>query len=152
MHCSIRRATEADAGAAADLWLRARKRALDAIPSPVHDDDDVRHWFASHVVTDTELFLAIDGTGTPVGILVLDGEWVEQLYVEPTMTGQGIGARLLSFAKRHHPEGLRLWTFASNVRAQRFYERHGFVETERTDGRDNEERAPDILCTWPGAG
>ncbi len=43
------------------------------------------------------------------------------------MTGQGIGARLLTFAKRHRPEGLRLWTFASNVRAQRFYERQGFV-------------------------
>jgi hypothetical protein len=48
------------------------------------------------------------------------------------------------------PEGLRLWTFASNAGAQRFYERHGFVETRRTDGRDNEERAPDILYVWGG--
>ena len=148
MHCSIRRGTDADAGAAAELWLRARKRAL-GIPPPVHDDDDVCNWFATHVITDTELWLAVDGTGTPVGILVLDGEWVDQLYVEPTMTGQGIGARLLTLAKRHRPEGLRLWTFASNVGAQRFYESHGFVEIERTDGRDNEERAPDILYTWP---
>jgi hypothetical protein len=32
----------------------------------------------------------------------------------------------------------------------RFYERHGFVEAERTDGRRNEERAPDIRYVWDG--
>src|SRR5690242_19942430 len=138
MHCSIRRGTQADARAAADLWLRARKHALGVIPPPVHDDDDVRDWFGSHVVTDNELWLAVDPAGTPVGILILDGELVDQLYVEPTLTGQGIGAQLLNFAKRRRPEGLRLWTFASNPRAQRFYERSGFVETNRTDGCDNE--------------
>jgi GNAT superfamily N-acetyltransferase len=152
MHCSIRRGTEADARAAADLWLRARKGSVGAVPSPVHDDDDVREWFASHVATATELWLAIDRAGTPVGILVLDGDWVDQLYVEPMMTGQGIGGQLVRFAKRRRPEGLRLWTFASNVRAQRFYEYHDFVETERTDGRDNEERAPDILYAWSADG
>ena len=85
-----------------------------------------------------------------VGILVLEGRWVDQLYVEPGLTGRGIGGRLLDVAKRERPDGLRLWTFASNVRAQRFYERHGFTEAERTDGRGNEERAPDILYVWPG--
>jgi hypothetical protein len=35
--------------------LRARKAAIGTIPEPVHDDDDVRAWFASHVVCDTEL-------------------------------------------------------------------------------------------------
>jgi GNAT superfamily N-acetyltransferase len=144
--------TEADARAAANLWLRARMRSVDTIPAPVHDDEDVRAWFASHVVSDTELWIATDGAGTLVGILVLEGDWVDQLYVEPTMTGKGVGAQLLSLAKRQRPAGLRLWTFVSNHGAQRFYERHGFVETDRTDGRDNEEGAPDILYSWPGVG
>ena len=152
MRCTIRRGTVADARAAADLWLRARKRWITTIPPPVHDDDDVRGWFASHVVADTELWLAVNPAGTPVGILVLDGECVDQLYVEPTMTGQGIGAQLLDLAKRRRPQGLRLWTFASNVGAQRFYERHGFVEIDRTDGHRNEERAPDILYAWQADG
>lgn len=69
----------------------------------------------------------------------------DQLYVEPTMTGRGIGAGFLKLAKGERPEGLRLWTFASNTGAQRFYERHGFLATRRTDGRENEEGAPDIL-------
>ena len=148
MRCTIRRGTHADARAAADLWLRARKRSIGTIPAPVHDDDDVRDWFASHVVANTELWLAVDRAGALVGILVLDGTWLDQLYVEPTMTGKGIGAQLLSLAKRRRPEGLRLNTFASNPGAQRFYERHGFVEIDRTEGRDNEECAPDILYAW----
>jgi GNAT superfamily N-acetyltransferase len=147
----VRRGTEADARAAADLWLRARGAAIDFIPPPVHDDDEVRAWFASHVVPSTDLWVAEHPPGTLVGILVLAGPWLEQLYVEPTLTGRGIGARLLELAERERPEGLRLWTFASNTGAQRFYERHGFVETRRTAG-DNEEGAPDILYVWSGHG
>jgi len=64
------------------------------------------------------------------------------------MTGRGIGAELLELAMRERPTGLRLWTFASNRRAQRFYERHGFVEVCCTDGSEKEEREPDILYVW----
>ena len=148
MVISFRRATERDAGAAADLWLRARKAAVGTIPPPVHDDEDVRAWFASHVVPDTECWLAEDDAGRLAGLLVLDGPWLQQLYVEPAITGRGIGGRLVELAQRARPDGLRLWTFASNAGAQRFYERHGFVAIRRTDGRDNEERAPDILYSW----
>ena len=146
----VRRGARADARPAADLWLRARAAALDAIPQPVHDEDDVRAWFTSHVVRESELWVAEDPPDTLLGILVLDGSWVDQLYVEPAMTGRGIGAELLQMAKRERPQGLRLWTFASNTRAQQFYERHGFAEEQRTDGRDNEEKAPDILYVWNG--
>jgi GNAT superfamily N-acetyltransferase len=148
----LRRGTEADAAAAADLWLRARKAALGAIPAPVHGDDEVRSWFATHVVRETELWVAEDEAGSITGLLVLDRRSLDQLYVEPALTGRGIGAELLSLAKRERPDGLELWTFASNTGAQRFYERHGFVAVKRTDGSGNEEQAADILYVWPGPG
>ena len=69
-------------------------------------------------------------------------------YVEPTLTGLGIGSQLVAFAKRARPGGLPLWAFASNLGARRFYEQHGFVAVRRTDGRDNEERSPDVLYVW----
>lgn len=149
MPVTFRRGTEADARAAADLWLRARRAATDVIPPPVHLDDEVRGWFASHVVRNTNLWIAEDPSGALVGILVLDGRWLDHLYVEPTMTGRGIGASLMRLAKRECPTGLSLWTFESNTGAQRFYQRHGFVEVRRTRG-DNEEHAPDILYVWDG--
>ena len=148
MAIDMRRATERDARNAANLWLRARKAAVGAIPPPVHDDASVRGWFAAHVVTDTELWLAEVPDRELVGILVLEGRWLDQLYVEPARTGCGIGSQLVELAKRERPDGLRLWTFASNPGAQRFYERHGFVAIRRTDGRDNEEGAADILYVW----
>ena len=90
--------------------------------------------------------------GALAGILVLDGDWVDQLYVEPgadrPRDRQRACWRSPSASARM---GLRLWTFASNTGAQRFYERHGFVEVRRTDGRDNEERAPDVLYAYRAA-
>jgi GNAT superfamily N-acetyltransferase len=152
MKPAIRRGGPRDARAAADLYLRARAAALSAgsIPPGVHDADNVRGYFASHIVEDCELWVAEEG-GALVGILVLDGEMVDQLYVEPGWTGRGVGSALLAIAKRERPHGLRLWTFQSNAGAQRFYERHGFVAVRRTDGRDNEERAPDILYAYGAA-
>jgi GNAT superfamily N-acetyltransferase len=149
MQPAIRRGGRGDARAAADLYLRARAAALRAgsIPQGVHDDEDVRAHFAAHVVADCELWVAEDD-GAIAGILVLDGDFVDQLYVEPGLTGRGIGAALLAVAKRERPGGLQLWTFQSNAGAQRFYERHGFVAMRRTDGRDNEERAPDVLYAY----
>ena len=122
---------------------------MPAVPAPVHDDEDVRRWFREHVFARCEVWLA-EQDGRVVGLLVLESDWVDQLYVEPTETGRGIGSELLGVAKRERPAGLRLWTFEANDGARRFYERHGFVATERTDGSGNEERAPDVLYAWPG--
>jgi GNAT superfamily N-acetyltransferase len=45
--------------------------------------------------------------------MVLDDGWIEQLYVHPSRTGQGLGSALVSDAKQRCPERLRLWTFQS---------------------------------------
>jgi ribosomal protein S18 acetylase RimI-like enzyme len=82
-------------------------------------------------------------------MMVLEGDWIAQLYADPDLTRVGIGSELLAAAKRERPAGLRLWTFVSNEGAQRFYARHGFREVGRTDGADNEERAPAIQYAWP---
>ncbi len=125
---------------------------MGAIPPPVHPARDVRAWFAGRVVAELELWIAKAEPQGLVGILVLEDDWIDQLYVEPVWTGRGVGTALLDRAKHERPGGLRLWTFASNTGAQRFYERHGFTALEWTDGRGNEEQAPDVLYAWPGAG
>jgi GNAT superfamily N-acetyltransferase len=150
MRVMIRRATSSDAVPAADLYLRARRdgSAAGTIPPLAHDDDDVRRWVAGRVIPKLECWLAETASGTIVGMLVLDADWIAQLYVDPDRTRAGIGAELLALAKRERPEGLRLWTFVSNGDAQRFYLRHGFKEVERTDGSGNEEHAPAIGYAW----
>jgi GNAT superfamily N-acetyltransferase len=135
--------------AVADLWLRSRYASIPAIPPPVHRDDDVRDWFSSIVLPRGEVWV-IEADGGLVALLVLEGAWIEQLYVDPERTGQGLGSRLVERAKELRPRGLELWTFQSNTAARRFYERHGFVAIETTEGA-NEEGAPDVHYRWPVA-
>lgn len=142
----VRRARAEEAGEIAGLWLRSRAASVPEIPPPVHTEDEVRMWFEHVVLPNREVWVAEDGEAV-VGVLVLEDAWIDQLYVEPGHTGRGIGGRLMVVAKRQRPSGLRLWTFEANDRAQRFYERHGFVATGSTAG-DNEEGAPDVRYEW----
>jgi ribosomal protein S18 acetylase RimI-like enzyme len=102
------------------------------------------------VIPRLDSWVARPSPSSVAGLLVLDHDWIDQLYVDPELTRSGIGAQLLAVAKRERPAGLRLWTFVSNEGAQRFYLRHGFREVERTDGSRNEEGAPDVQYVWPG--
>jgi GNAT superfamily N-acetyltransferase len=144
-----RRAGIEDAGAVADVLIHSRRAAVGAIPAAVHTDAEVREWIRDVVIPDREVWLVEDADGQPLGVLVLDEDWVDQLYVVPACVGMGLGSRLIQLAKSRRPAGLQLWTFASNTAAQRFYHRHGFVVAETTDGFDNEEKAPDIRFVWP---
>jgi len=146
---TIRRATAEDLEAVADVYLASRRAAYPAIPPSVHADEDVRTWMAGRIEAATQLFVAEGVGGRVVAMMVLDGNWLDQLYVDPAHAGSGVGSQLLEFAKMVRPAGLQLWTFESNTGARRFYERHGFVPAERTDGSRNEERAPDIRYVWP---
>ncbi|MFF3412729.1 GNAT family N-acetyltransferase [Streptomyces sp. NPDC002742] len=130
----------------ADVWLRSFTTALPTVRR-AHGDDEVRDWFSCVVVPRYETWVAV-AEGSVVGLLVLDGEELEQLYLDPSWRGRGVGDRFVDLAKQQRPDGLGLWTFQVNGPAQRFYERHGFVAVERTDGLRNEEREPDVRYVW----
>ena len=118
----------------------------------VHTAAETHDWMGAQVDESIgsptlEVWVAEDGDRL-LAVMVLDRGWLEQLYVEPAEIGRGIGTQLLEHAKARRVGGLRVWTFQSNAAAQRFYERHGFEEVDRTDGSSNEERAPDICLAW----
>jgi len=92
-------------------------------------------------------YLGID-QGPIVAMMALTDEMVDQLYVAPGWTAQGIGSRLIGLAQSRRPNGLDLYTFQVNRGARRFYERHGFVEVASSDGSENEERQPDVRYAW----
>jgi len=149
---TLRSADPGDVGALATLYVAARAAAAPAIPAIVHDADEVHRWLAERVASpDVEVWLAEheDEAAGPLGLLVLEADWVQSLYVAPGHTGAGIGTLLLELAKGLRPGGLGLYVFESNPRAQAFYARHGFGEVRRGDGSRNEEGAPDIELAWP---
>ncbi|MFI1720201.1 GNAT family N-acetyltransferase [Streptomyces sp. NPDC020489] len=142
---TLRRAAAPDATAAADVWLRSFAAALPTVVRP-RSDDEVRDYFRHVVVPLRETWVAeADGI---VGVMVLDGDLLSQLYLAPDWRGRGVGDRFVELAKERSPRGLHLWTFQVNKPAHRFYERHGFVAVEHTDGNGNEEGEPDVRYVW----
>jgi GNAT superfamily N-acetyltransferase len=88
-----------------------------------------------------------DAGDEPAGYIAFRADFIEHLFIHPEGQGLGLGVRLLEKAREGAAE-LSLWTFQQNLRARRFYERHGFVVVTETDGADNEEKLPDVLYRW----
>ncbi|MFN8630320.1 MAG: GNAT family N-acetyltransferase [Chloroflexota bacterium] len=146
MPITLRRAIVEDADAVAAVYLASFRFALPAVRL-AHTDDEVRGWIAGHVIPNLETWLAEDA-GVVVAMMALAPGWIEQLYVAPGRTGEGIGAQLLALAQERATGPLELWTFQVNAGARRFYERHGFVAVAFTDGSGNEEHEADVRYRW----
>jgi GNAT superfamily N-acetyltransferase len=144
---AIRRARPEEAEAVASLYWRARRESEPAIPPLVHDRASVESYVRDVLMRDAEVWVAAGPEGL-VGLMALvEPDRLEQIYVLQDATGHGLGSRFLSVARHRFPDGIQAWTFQSNTRARRFYERHGFQPVRWTDG-DNEEGAPDVLYAW----
>ena len=86
------------------------------------------------------------------GFAILDGDWLTHLYVHPDRIGTGVGHALFEHVTTLRPDGFQFWVFQQNERARQFYEAHGAVAVELTDGSGNEERTPDVRYEWRGSG
>lgn len=144
----LRQARSNDAQAVTEVWLKARRAAAPFIPEPIHSGAEVFAWIAEVVLPTHQTWVAVDDMGRIAAMMSLLPGWIEQLYVDPAYQSHGVGSLLLQRAKERSPKGLELWTFVSNTGAGRFYERHGFLPLEETDGRGNEEQSPDIRYRW----
>ena len=82
------------------------------------------------------------------GVAILDGDWLTHLYVHPEEIGTGLGHALFEHVTTLRPDGFQFWVFQQNERARRFYEAHGAVPVEFTDGSGNEEKTPDVRYEW----
>lgn len=127
-----------------DLWIAAWAAAMPAI-----DFDARRAWFVDHLsamhARGVEVTCAYDAAnGALAGFITLDRATghIDQLAVTPHHWGAGAASALISHAKAHAPGALHLEVNQDNLRAVRFYEKHGF-----------RRRAEDVnpnsgLATW----
>ncbi len=143
-NCAVRLAESGEAVAVADLLLLSR-RAAHGIPASVHSDEEVRVWVRELLVPSCDVWIATEGEQL-VGMMAVQGEWIEQLYVSPTHQRRGHGTRLLQLAQAGR-DSLALWTFEANLVARRFYETHGFTQDDAPNS-DNEEGVPAICYRW----
>ncbi len=73
------------------------------------------------------LFLLLDPE--PVGVVSVQEDLIENLYVLPEKQGRGYGTALLDFAAARCLGAPRLWVLNVNEKARRFYDARGFRET-----------------------
>jgi 8-oxo-dGTP pyrophosphatase MutT (NUDIX family)/predicted N-acetyltransferase YhbS len=147
---TIRAAELTDAQAIAEVYLRSFAYAYrNGLVRLAHAPHDVRAWIAKELCASSTVTVATSA-GVIVGYIATKPGWIEHLYVDPAWIGKGIGSALLARGQRDQPGDLSLWTFQENLRAQTFYQRHGFVAAERTDA-DNEEGQPDVRFTCRAA-
>lgn len=83
--------------------------------------------FLPHV----ELWLAVDADDRPQGFLVMDGEMIDALFVDPAVHGRGIGTALLEHALSLAPNAV-VDASEQATNALPFYEARGFVRTGRS--------------------
>ncbi len=130
---TIREATAAEAPAVAALVDRAYARWVPVIgrkPLPMLDDYDAR-------IAARQVFVLADRE--IAGILVIEDHpdhlYLDNIAVDPSRQGQGIGRLLLDFVDaRARALGHRLLKLHTNVLMlsnQALYARHGWVETHR---------------------
>ena len=146
----IRRANTDDARACADIQIAAMRDAMPWLPD-LHTDDETRAWMRDVVFAKREVWVAEEG-GRVAGFVAIEGDLVGNLYVAPASQRRGLGSALLDVVGRERPHGFRLWVFQRNAGARAFYEEHGLVLVETTDGRSNEECEPDALYAWTPRG
>ena len=144
MAYSIRRLSQDEMDQAAIVHRTAFDERLPWL-SGLHTPKEDRIFFRETVFADCEVWGAIDDV--VFGFIAFRKGWIDQLYVLPHRQNQGAGGVLLQVAKAAS-SSLKLWTFQRNEPARRFYEKHGFVGVEETDGTRNEEREPDVLYQW----
>jgi GNAT superfamily N-acetyltransferase len=135
----IRRATEADVEEIVAIFEPSF--ALFDFLTKLHTHEENLAWFAG-AVREGEAYI-LDR-----GYALLRGDELSHLFVHPDAIGMGIGHALFEHVKTCRPGGFDFWVFQQNNRARRFYEAHGAVAVEFTDGSGNEEKTPDVRYEW----
>jgi len=65
--------------------------------------------------------------GLILGFTQVDGVEINKLYVDPFFQGKKIGKKLIEYDIENFNSKF-LWVLEKNIRARKFYNRHGFIE------------------------
>ena len=63
------------------------------------------------------------------GFIQVENTEIKKLFVEPVLQGNSIGSKLLNFSIKECNADF-LWALEKNIKAIKFYERHGFYLTK----------------------
>lgn len=126
---TVRRASDADRPRALEIW----RSAVDATHGFLSADHrcEIDQMVRDHFVPTAEIWLAVDGDDHAAGWLVMDGDMIDALFVDPSVHGQGIGTLLVNHAETLARGPLAVEASEQADNALPFYLARGFRVTGR---------------------
>ena len=143
----IRQFKESDEARASEIWLIAGQDEYTYLPQfQALDKEKALRVFHKIITLENEIWLE-DSESIIKGFIALQGSYIDRLYIDPAFQRQGIGTSLLHYAREKHPAGLELSTHRQNLRACKFYEKHGFKPVKYGISSPPES-VPDVEYHW----
>ena len=146
----IRRFKESDEARASEIWLEAGQDEYTYLTQfQALDKEKALRVFHKIITLENEIWLE-DSESIIKGFIAHQGSYIDRLYIDPVFQRQGIGTSLLRYVREKYPAGLELCTHQQNLRACKFYEKHGFMPVKYGISPPPES-VPDVEYHWrPG--
>jgi ribosomal protein S18 acetylase RimI-like enzyme len=147
----IRQMREHETEATARMWQESQRAAYPWFREDQrHPFEEALVFFRDSICQRCQVWVAVDDDEQILGMLALEGDLLDHLFIAPASWEQGIGSALLAHAKALRPDGLTLVTLQRNERSRRFYQARGFVTT-RLGVSPPPENEPDVYYAWDPA-
>lgn len=143
----VRVGTAADVPRAIEIWREA-VNATHGFLSPEHRRE-IDHMVAKDFLPKVNLWLVDGPDGRAAGFLVMDGEMIDALFVDPALHGRGYGTALLDHALALSPQA----TVEASEQADNalpFYEARGFTRIGRSETDPQGRPYPLIMLKFVG--
>jgi len=144
----LRAATDADAGAIADVWHAAWHDAHDAgLPGALVDERPLAYFRGRAPELIDRTTVAEDDSGV-VGFVTVTGDELDLLFVDARGRGTGVAAELLTHGEQQIAERCdTAWldVVTGNARARAFYARRGWRDTGASDQAIDTSCGPAIV-------
>lgn len=123
----LRRAAEVHAVS----WQDSHRAFCPADFTAAHTPERQYRYLAEKGASGSRIYLLLRAD-TPVGVVMVTGNVIADLYVLPEEQNKGYGTGLLRYAMEQCEGSPTLWILENNAGAERLYRRNGFRPTGRT--------------------
>lgn len=132
MVISIRRSKHEEGEKLIAIWHRSVDATHDFLSASYRAELEE---LVSDFLPEAPLWVAVTDRDEPVGFMLLTGEHMDALFVDPDVRGQGVGKLLVKHALSLTP-GLTTNVNEQNKQAVGFYKKMGFKVTGRSEVDD----------------
>ena len=143
----IRPYREEDFETVVEFWFHAVQAAEPELCQRMgYEIQSAREYFKNVVIPENKMWV-YELDGVPVGLLAMQNDYIDRLYVDVNFHRRGIGTALIEYARSLSPDHLWLVTDQANKMSRPFYEKHGFVVT-KFGVSPPPESEPDVEYHW----